>query len=70
MALNWRGPPKAALRAQLAAAMATYKGPVTHCPPGQAWNEGEHEDDDEPEPLLAGEGHRGPKKASSLRRRP
>ncbi len=44
-------PPKAELRAQLEAALATYRGPVTRCPPGKARNEGENDDngeDDEP----------------------
>jgi hypothetical protein len=30
---------KAELRAQLEAALANYKGPVTHCPPGTPPNE-------------------------------
>ncbi len=58
--------PKAELRAQLEAALATYRGPVTCCPPGLAWNEGENDDDgedDEPPASSARRAQRGPASA-------
>ncbi len=59
-------PPKAELRAQLEAALATYRGLVTRCPPGKAWNEGENDDDgedDEPPASSARRAQRGPASA-------